>query len=78
MAILAALNSAPIHRLKRTMDLLSAKTKVVFESLKVLMDSRQNFLAYRSELRSLNPPCVPFLGTLPYREAALIMKDSEN
>ncbi len=62
MAILAALNSSPIHRLKRTKELLSSKTNSVLEDLKHLMAPGQNFSNYRNRLRSVNPPCVPFLG----------------
>ena len=62
MAILAALNSSPIHRLKRTFDLLSNKTCVLLEELKVLMAPTHNFTNYRNKLRSASLPCVPFLG----------------
>lgn len=62
MAVLAALNSSPVHRLKRTFDLLSSKTRVLLEDLKLTMAPGQNFLTYRQMLRSCKPPCVPFLG----------------
>lgn len=64
MAILAGLNSSPIHRLKRTKDLLPSRTKTLLEELKGLMDPGQNFSSYRNRLRSIDPPCVPFLGKL--------------
>jgi son of sevenless-like protein len=62
MAILAALNSSPIHRLKRTRELLPTKYKAILEEMKQLMQPAQNFSSYRTELRSASPPCVPFLG----------------
>ncbi|ORX99639.1 ras GEF [Basidiobolus meristosporus CBS 931.73] len=61
-AILAGLNSAPIHRLKRTWELINARSIGAFDGLKRLMNSTKNFGEYREELHSANPPCVPFLG----------------
>ena len=62
MAILAALNSSPVHRLKRTKELLSSKTRTILTELKRLMAPGQNFSNYRNELRSVDRQCVPFLG----------------
>jgi hypothetical protein len=62
MAILAALNSSPIHRLKRTKEMFTSRTRQVLEELKKLMAPGQNFNRYRTELRTIDPPCVPFLG----------------
>ncbi|KAI9595738.1 hypothetical protein BDF19DRAFT_495756 [Syncephalis fuscata] len=62
MAILAGLNSAPIHRLKRTWEQVSAKTTAVLDLLKARMNQTKNFSTYREGLHSIDPPCVPFLG----------------
>ncbi|KAJ3103476.1 hypothetical protein HDU97_010059 [Phlyctochytrium planicorne] len=62
MSILAGLNSAPIHRLKRTWELLSQKAQATLESLRVTMNPTKNFSRYRETLHNVNPPCVPFLG----------------
>ncbi|KAJ3123880.1 hypothetical protein HK098_001580 [Nowakowskiella sp. JEL0407] len=62
MAILCGLEAAPIHRLKRTWELLKAKETAAFESLRALMSSTKNFSKYRDELKSCAPPCIPFLG----------------
>jgi len=62
MSILAGFNSAPIHRLRRTWDLLSSRVMSILESLKKLMDRNKNFSNYREQLHSVNPPCVPYLG----------------
>ncbi|KAJ1553866.1 hypothetical protein HK405_006677, partial [Cladochytrium tenue] len=62
MAILAGLNTAPIHRLKRTWELVPAKNMGGLEALRETMDSTKNFSRYRETLHSINPPCVPFLG----------------
>jgi son of sevenless-like protein len=62
MAILAGLNSAPIHRLSRTWALISAKTKETLEELRETMNPSRNFGNYRDLLRKTSPPSVPFLG----------------
>ncbi|KAJ3195387.1 hypothetical protein HK101_000354 [Irineochytrium annulatum] len=62
MAVLAGLNSAPIHRLKRTWDLLPARSQTMLEALRMLMNTAKNFSRYRETLHNVNPPCVPFLG----------------
>jgi hypothetical protein len=62
MAILAGLNSSPIHRLRRTWELLSTRTHGMLETLKKVMAPVRNFASYREALRSNQPPCIPFLG----------------
>ncbi|CAG8528266.1 3951_t:CDS:10 [Paraglomus brasilianum] len=61
-AIISGLNSAPIHRLKRTWEMVNARTIQNLEALNKVMNSTKNFLDYRAQLHSVNPPCVPFLG----------------
>ena len=61
-AIVSALSTAPIHRLRRTWDAVSQKHVVVFESLETLMSASRNWANYRETIHKLNPPCVPFLG----------------
>ncbi|WVF72599.1 hypothetical protein IAT40_007417 [Kwoniella sp. CBS 6097] len=60
--IVAGLNSAPITRLKRTKELLSAKTQNMKADLDKTLDSTKNFANYRDMLKTINPPCVPFFG----------------
>ncbi|WVR07351.1 hypothetical protein IAU60_004392 [Kwoniella sp. DSM 27419] len=60
--IVAGLNSAPITRLKRTKELLSAKTQSMKADLDMTLDSTKNFANYRDMLKTINPPCVPFFG----------------
>ncbi|KAJ3155701.1 hypothetical protein HDU86_004170 [Geranomyces michiganensis] len=62
MSILAGLNSAPVHRLKRTWELVSQRSQAMLEALRQTMAPSRNFAAYRDALHSANPPCVPFLG----------------
>jgi son of sevenless-like protein len=61
-SIISALGTAPIHRLKRTWDMVPAKTTAVLESMRRLMGSTKNFGEYRESLHLANPPCIPFFG----------------
>ncbi|ORZ34163.1 ras guanine nucleotide exchange factor domain-containing protein [Catenaria anguillulae PL171] len=61
-SILAALNSAPIHRLARTWEMLSTKTLGVLNDLRQITDPTKNFATYRELVASVQPPCIPFLG----------------
>ncbi|KAI9219122.1 ras guanine nucleotide exchange factor domain-containing protein [Blastocladiella britannica] len=61
-SILAALNSAPIHRLSRTWEQLSTKTLSLLNDLRTITDPSRNFATYRELLASVLPPCIPFLG----------------
>lgn len=62
MSILAGLNSAPVHRLKRTFDLLSTRVHGLLETLRNLMSTTKNFSVYRDALHKASPPLIPFLG----------------
>ncbi|KAH8930025.1 ras GEF [Atractiella rhizophila] len=62
MAVVAALNSSTISRLKRTWDGLSAKNKNTLESLRKATEHTRNYAQYRGRLREAAPPCLPFLG----------------
>ncbi|KAJ3383382.1 hypothetical protein HDU92_004245 [Lobulomyces angularis] len=62
MSIMAGLNSAPIHRLKRTFELLSSKTQTSLDQLQSLMSTTKNYSVYREALHASYPPSMPFLG----------------
>lgn len=62
-AIVSALCSSPIFRLKKTWPLVSKKSTDILKELNVLMDSAKNFIHYRELLRSVKDvACVPFFG----------------
>ncbi|KAK9489216.1 ras guanine nucleotide exchange factor domain-containing protein [Lipomyces doorenjongii] len=61
-AIVSALYSSPIYRLKKTWGALRHSSIVILASLERLMNSAHNFREYRATLHMLSPPCVPFLG----------------
>jgi son of sevenless-like protein len=61
-ALVAGVNAAPVGRLKRTTELLSTKTLAMKADLERTMDTSKNFANYKELLKTINPPCVPFLG----------------
>lgn len=62
-AIVSALCSSPIFRLKKTWPLVSKECNGFLNEMNTLMDSTKNFINYRELLRSLRDvACVPFFG----------------
>lgn len=62
MAIICSLTSATITRLKRTWEVVSAKTKNTLEELKKVVDVSKNYAVLRQRLQRQAPPCLPFVG----------------
>eukprot|EP00795_Rhopilema_esculentum_P002542 gene2542-737_t len=60
MEVVSALNSAPVHRLHLTFAEVPPKRLQALEEAKELADTHSK--RYVEKLRSINPPCVPFLG----------------
>ena len=63
MAIICALDSSTILRLKRTWELVSTKTKATLDHLKSVVDISRNYTVLRQRLQNHVPPCLPFVGT---------------
>ncbi|KAG2129153.1 ras guanine nucleotide exchange factor domain-containing protein [Suillus clintonianus] len=61
-SILAALESSTISRLHQTWLGVPQKSKMQLDSLRRLADHGRNYHQYRSRLRNIAPPAVPFLG----------------
>lgn len=62
-AIISALYSSPIHRLKKTWAYVSRDTWAQLQSMNKLMNSSRNFNEYRDMLKFIgSEPCVPFFG----------------
>ncbi|CAN3374271.1 hypothetical protein DIURU_000850 [Diutina rugosa] len=62
-AIISALYSSPIHRLKKTWKFLSGETSNHLHNMNKLMNSSRNFNEYRDVLKFIgSEPCVPFFG----------------
>lgn len=62
MAVLCALNSSTISRLRRTWDGVSGKYRLILEQLRKCTEHTRNYAEYRSRIREALPPCLPFLG----------------
>lgn len=62
-AIISALYSSPIHRLKKTWAFVTKDVIALLHSLNKLMNSSRNFNEYRDMLKFIgSEPCVPFFG----------------
>lgn len=62
MAVISALYSATIHRMKKTWASVSPRTMELLDSMNKLMNSSRNFNEYRDILRMVQPPVIPFFG----------------
>uniref|UniRef100_A0A672QAW3 Ras-GEF domain-containing protein n=1 Tax=Sinocyclocheilus grahami TaxID=75366 RepID=A0A672QAW3_SINGR len=63
MAVVSALQSAPIFRLAKTWALLSRKDKATFERLEYLMSKEDNYKRLRDFISSQSmTSCIPYLG----------------
>ncbi|KAF8333499.1 ras guanine nucleotide exchange factor domain-containing protein [Cantharellus anzutake] len=61
-ALVAALNSPPIRRLKRTWDVVSRRNIAVLDDIEKTMQHGKNLAEYRNMLSKVSLPCVPFIG----------------
>ncbi|KAI9320783.1 ras guanine nucleotide exchange factor domain-containing protein [Dichotomocladium elegans] len=62
MAILSAFDNSSVGRLKRTWEMVGARTNQTLSQIRKLMGANRNFTEYRAIIHSINPPCIPFLG----------------
>lgn len=62
MAIVCALDSSNILRLKKTWETLSQKTKGRLEHLRGVVEVSRNYAVLRQHLQNAVPPCLPFVG----------------
>lgn len=62
MAVMTALNSSTIARLKKTWDGLNNKYRSILDTLNKAVSHSRNYAEYRATLRHAQPPCLPFLG----------------
>ncbi|KAG8811964.1 hypothetical protein FRC17_002261 [Serendipita sp. 399] len=63
-AMMGALESTPISRLKSVWAAVPQKHKIVFQEMHGLSDHNRNFRTYRERLRGTEAPAVPFLGLI--------------
>ncbi|KAI8089221.1 ras guanine nucleotide exchange factor domain-containing protein [Halteromyces radiatus] len=62
MAILSAFDNSSVGRLKRTWEMVGARTNQILSQIRKIMGANRNFSEYRQLIHSVNPPCIPFLG----------------
>lgn len=60
LEVVSAFNSAPVHRLEHTFNEVNHRLIRQMNEAKEL--NSDHFKKYIEKLRSINPPCVPFLG----------------
>merc|ERR1719297_419736 len=61
-AVLGALNSSPIHRLKLAWQRVPEKQLTMFESFKTIFQNTRNFRNMRQIFRNVSPPAIPYFG----------------
>jgi len=61
-AVLGALNSSPIHRLKAAWQKVPEKQLNLFESFKAIFVNTRNFRNFRTMFRNVSPPAIPYFG----------------
>jgi len=62
MAIMCALSSSTVSRLKRTLALVPAKHNHTFDKLMSVVDTSKNYASMRQRLQHAQLPCLPFVG----------------
>ncbi|XP_063427477.1 son of sevenless homolog 2-like [Mytilus trossulus] len=60
LEVVSAINSAPVYRLEKTFEAVPNRLMNAFEEARQLNSDHGK--KYMEKLRSINPPCVPFLG----------------
>ncbi|KIX00121.1 uncharacterized protein Z518_10258 [Rhinocladiella mackenziei CBS 650.93] len=75
MAIVCALDSTNIKRMRRTWEAVPQKTKTIFDELCKVVDVSRNYSVLRQRVQSQLPPCLPFIGVYL---TDLTMVDSAN
>lgn len=72
-ALVAGLKMSTLARLKKTWAEVSDKQKQQLDHLEAIMDRTKNFAKYHELLKTINPPCVPFIGF--YLSALVFIED---
>ncbi|KAJ2998963.1 hypothetical protein HDV02_003801 [Globomyces sp. JEL0801] len=63
MSIIAGINKACIMRLSKTLAEVSPKTIKKRQEMETLMAASGSYKNYRASIKSIAPPCIPFIGT---------------
>ena len=62
MAFIAGFSKAAVNRLRFTAKEMSMKSLKKFSQLEAIMSAESSYKTYRAKLRSINPPCIPYIG----------------
>ena len=65
MEILSGLNRGPVYRLKQTFTEIERTKEAQYRDwteLLYITSSERSYQCLRKELRTANPPCMPYLG----------------
>jgi son of sevenless-like protein len=62
MAIVSALGSNGVFRLKQTWSGISSHHRAVLEELRKAVSRDGNFRNLRASIAKANPPCIPYIG----------------
>ncbi len=62
MAVLAGLSSGAVKRLAKSWELVKHGAQRQYEALQALMSHNGSYKEYRTVLRDVDPPCLPYLG----------------
>jgi son of sevenless-like protein len=62
MAIIAALESAPVARLKKTWDSVDSAYLKQFQELRAIMSAEGSYKAFRAIIKTEDPPVIPYIG----------------
>lgn len=66
VAIVSGLSAVPVHRLRRSWELVNGRFMGQLTACEAIIDPNKNFTNYRQLLRSIFPPCVPYIGESVY------------
>jgi len=60
--VIAALESAPVTRLKKTWEAVKGSHTKLFQDLKAIMSAEGSYKNFREVLHSEDPPFIPYIG----------------
>lgn len=62
MALIAALESAPVARLRKTWDAIDSAYIKQFQELRAIMSAEGSYKAFRAVIKTEDPPVIPYIG----------------
>eukprot|EP00007_Cunea_sp_BSH-02190019_P006845 CAMPEP_0174231344 /NCGR_PEP_ID=MMETSP0417-20130205/1891_1 /TAXON_ID=242541 /ORGANISM="Mayorella sp, Strain BSH-02190019" /LENGTH=1210 /DNA_ID=CAMNT_0015309213 /DNA_START=169 /DNA_END=3801 /DNA_ORIENTATION=+ len=62
MEIMAGFENSAVHRLRPYWDAVPKAHMELFENVKDIMSNSKNFAAFRTFLKQVDPPCIPYIG----------------